>query len=91
MVDHAIFKLEMGSVHLLEMELMDTDQSNSMNSDHELGRIRATQLLSQVMDASDMARLDQTAAGTAWLVNPDSLNTGELFKLHLFGVNHLQF
>ena len=81
-VDHAIFKMEMGSVHLLEMELMETDQSNTLNSDRELGRTRATELLSQVMDATDMARLDQTAAGTAWLVNPDSLNIGKPFRLH---------
>ena len=78
MVDHAIFKQEMGSIHLLEMELVDTTNNDTINSEREHGRVKANELLSKIVDISAMSRLNQTKAGTAWLVDPDSASTGKL-------------
>ena len=77
MVDHAIFKREMGSIHLLEMEICDTTGNDTINSERELGRAKANDLLSKIMDVSVMNRLNQTKAGTAWLVDPDSVSNGK--------------
>ena len=63
-VDSAIFKKEIGVVRLLEMELDD----NMSEEDLGLAKQRADRLLSLVVDPDDMAKLDQTRQGTAWMV-----------------------
>ena len=84
-VDHAIFQQEIGRIHLLEMDMVNTlDRTNDKTS-LEAARGKANELLLKVFDSGANDRLERTLQGTTWLyggendVTPSTITKGNSF------------
>ena len=71
-VDHAIFQHEIGRIHLLEMDLVETLDKTNDKTSLEAARNRANELLTKVFDSGASERLERTLQGTTWRYNGNS-------------------
>ena len=82
-VDHAIFQKEMGRIHLLEMDMVDTLDRTNDKTNLERARNRANELLTKVFDSGANERLERSLQGTTWFygqenaLTQDNLNQGK--------------
>ena len=65
-VDHAIFEQEIGRIHLLEMDMVNTLNKTNDKTSMEAARNRANELLLKVFDSGANERLERTLQGTTW-------------------------
>lgn len=65
-VDHAIFEQEIGRIHLLEMDMVNTLNKTNDKTSAEAARNRANELLLKVFDSGANERLERTLQGTTW-------------------------
>ena len=83
-VDHAIFQQEIGRIHLLEMDMVNTLNTTNDKTSLEGARNRANELLLKVFDSGANDRLERTLQGTTWLygggndLTPNMMSQGKL-------------
>ena len=65
-VDHAVFQQEIGRIHILEMDMVDTLNKTNDKTTLEAARERANQLLLTVFDSAANERLERSLQGTTW-------------------------
>ena len=73
-VDHAIFQQEMGRIHLLEMDMVDTLNKTNDKTSAEAARNRANELLLKVFDSGANERLERTLQGTTWFYGGNNVS-----------------
>ena len=66
-VDHAVFQKEMGRIHLLEMDIVDSANGSEDRTDREAARNKADELLHKAFDSGAPEKLQRTLQGTTWL------------------------
>ena len=74
-VDHAIFQQEIGRIHLLEMDMVDTLDRTNDKTDLERARNRANELLTKVFDSGANERLERSLQGTTWFYGQENVST----------------
>lgn len=74
-VDHAVFQQEIGRIHILEMDMVDTLDKTNDKTSLEAARERANQLLLTVFDSGANDRLERSLQGTTWFYGQNNSTT----------------